>query len=236
MLRVLKLIPLVVVAMFHIGCNKDSSKAAPIVAAPLNAAGLNIKNECPSIRQNLETNHYSVTPGVYLTPLMKAAFAGNVSKVRSLLMHDKNIDMKDRYGRTALQYAILGGNNDTFQILLRAGANINLQNTFKASSAHLAAVWNRTEMVKQMVNSGRLDVNTTSKFHGLTMLHSAAANCNLDLIQFLIQHGADVNKKSSDVKKNELLVTGRTPLKEAMAVSAGESIDLLLQLGADPSL
>tara|TARA_B110001454_G_scaffold16145_1_gene14538 strand:+ start:33758 stop:34465 length:708 start_codon:yes stop_codon:yes gene_type:complete len=235
MLRVLKLIPLLVVAVIHIGCNKDAGKSAP-VAVPLNAAGLNIKNECPSIRQNLESNRHSLTPGVRLTPLMKASFEGNTSRIRSLLMHDKNIDMKDRYGRTALQYAILGGNVDAFMILFRAGANINLQNTFKASSVHLAAVWNRTEMVKVMVSSGRLDVNSTSKFQGLTLLHSAAANCNLELIQFLIQKGADINKKSADVRKNEVMVSGRTPLKEAVAVSAGESIDLLLQLGADPSL
>lgn len=87
-----------------------------------------------------------------------------------------------------------------------------------------------------MVTAGRLDINATSKFMGHTMLHSAAMNCNLDLIQFLVQHGADVNKKSADTNKNEVTVSGRTPLKEAMAVNAGESIDLLLQFGADPSI
>ncbi len=90
-----------------------------------------------------------------------------------------------------------------------------------------APTWNRTQMVKLMVTAGRLDINATSKFSGYTMLHSAAVNCNLDLVQFLVQHGADVNKKG---------LSEKTALKEALAVNAGESIDLLLQFGADPSI
>lgn len=238
MLTVLKYILVFVAVGTQIGCNNESGKTTgtPAISAPLNATAINRKNECPTIRQNLGSNRHGLTPGVRLTPLMRAAYMGNAYKVQSLLSRGENIDMKDRYGRTALQYAVLGGKLNTFTILFKAGANIHLQNSFQASTVHLAAVWNRSEMVKLMVTSGRLDINTTSKFLGLTMLHSAASNCNLDLIQFLIQHGADVNKKSADIKKNELLVSGRTPLKEAMAVNAGESIDLLLQLGADPML
>lgn len=236
MLRVLKFIPVVFVSVTQIGCHKNTEKytSAPAVSAPLNATALNIKNECALIRQNLDSNRFTLTPAVRLTPLMRAAYTGNSFKLQSLVARDANIDIKDRYGRTALQYAILGGNINAFEILFRAGANIHLQNSFKESAVHIAAAWNRTEMVKRMVMVGRLDINSTSKFSGFTLLHSAAVNCNLELIQFLIQHGADVNRKSGDVKKNEILVNGRTPVKEAMAVSAGESIDLLLQLGADP--
>lgn len=238
MLRYLKYILVLIIIGTQIGCNNESGKSAPepVINIPLSTNTSAVKNECPAIRQNIESNKHSLTPGVRLTPLMRAAYVGNAQKVQTLLSRGENIDMKDRYGRTALQYAVLGGKLNTFTLLFRAGANIHIQNTFKASAVHLAAIWNRTEIIKLMVTSGRLDINTTSKFLGLTMLHSAAANCNLDLIQFLVQHGADVNKKSADIRKNELLISGRTPLKEALAVNATESVNLLLQLGADPNL
>lgn len=228
MFKVLKFIPVVVLVLAQIGCNNsDKSLAAPVTSAPISAAALNIKNECSTIRQNLESNHYSIQKGVFLTPLMRASYSGNTKRIHTLLARGERIDMKDRYGRTALQYAVLGGHYDAFVVLFRAGANIHVQNSFKSSTVHLAAFWNRTQMVKLMVTAGRLDINATSKFNGYTMLHAAAINCNLDLVQFLVQHGADVNKKGSSQK---------TALKEAMAVNAAESIDLLLQFGADPSI
>lgn len=228
MLKVLKFIPVTVLMLAQIGCNNSGkSSATPVFSVPLSAASLNVKNECPTIRQNLESNRYSIQTGVFLTPLMKAAYSGNAKRIHSLLARGERIDMKDRYGRTALQYAVLGGHYDAFETLFRAGANIHVQNSFKSSTVHLAATWNRAQMVKLMVTAGRLDINATSKFTGYTMLHSAAVNCNLDLVQFLIQHGADVNKKG---------ISEKTALKEAMAVNAGESIDLLLQFGADPSI
>lgn len=228
MLKVLKFILVTFIVVAQIGCNNSSkSSATPVFSSPLSAATLNVKNECPTIRQNLESNRYSIQKGVFLTPLMKAAYAGNSKRIHTLLTRGERIDLKDRYGRTALQYAVLGGNFDAFEALFRAGANIHVQNSFKSSTVHLAATWNRTQMVKLMVKAGRLDINATSKFSGYTMLHSAAVNCNLDLVQFLVQHGADVNKKG---------LSEKTALKEALAVNAGESIDLLLQFGADPSI
>ncbi|GEM_PF-2250543 len=228
MFKVLKFIPAIVLVFAQIGCNKSGkSSAAPVISAPINSTALNIKNECSTIRQNLESNHYSIQKGVFLTPLMRASYSGNVKRIHAVLARGERIDMKDRYGRTALQYAVLGGHYDAFEVLFRAGANIHVQNSFKASTVHLAAAWNRTQMVKLMVTAGRLDINATSKFNGYTMLHSAAINCNLDLVQFLVQHGADVNKKSTSEK---------TALKEAIAANAAESIDLLLQFGADPSI
>jgi ankyrin repeat protein len=164
------------------------------------------------------------------------AYEGNIRKIKSIIDYGTRIDARDVAGSTALHYAILGDQFEAFELLLRSGANMHLQNLYGTSAVHLAASWNRTNMVKTMLASGRVNVNAASKFDGRTMLHAAAANCNLELIQLLVHQGADVNHKAVEVTHKGVVLPSRTALKEAISLSAMESVDLLLQFGADPKL
>jgi len=66
------------------------------------------------------------------------------------------------------------------------------------------------------------DVNQQSE-GGYTALHAAAENNRLDVIQLLIENGADVDAR---------VLTGMTPLDMAQAAAYEEAVALLKEFGA----
>ncbi|WP_198003801.1 ankyrin repeat domain-containing protein [Thioalkalivibrio sp. ALJ24] len=70
-----------------------------------------------------------------------------------------------------------------------------------------------------------VDPNERLEF-GQTPLHSAAWRGHADLVQTMIDHGGDVNRRDGD--------NGETPLIAAARGDRPETVDLLMQAGADP--
>lgn len=58
------------------------------------------------------------------TPLMLAAFRGDVSTVKSLLQAGVDVDDRDKDGDTALMFAAYRGHTEIVSLLLDYGANI----------------------------------------------------------------------------------------------------------------
>lgn len=79
-----------------------------------------------------------------------------------------------------------------------------------------AASRNDTNQVKSLIEKGAR-VNATNA-GGLTPLHWAAMNKNLDLIKFLVGKGANLNAKA---------LSGATPLKKAQDRGQAEAIKAL---------
>ena len=80
--------------------------------------------------------------------------------------------------------------------------------------------------VRRMLSLGEADAKDTTIF-GTSLLHSASQSGNIDLVQLLIQEGADVNAKDED---------GDSPLHGAMAI--GDNYDIariMIENGADCS-
>ena len=57
---------------------------------------------------------------------MKAAFYGDKPRIELALQSNHNINQTDDYGRTALVYAAMKGNEEVFRFLLRNGADYKL--------------------------------------------------------------------------------------------------------------
>jgi len=77
------------------------------------------------------------------------------------------------------------------------------------------------------------DINARSSramphLDGATRLHDAAWDGNVEIASYLVNHGADVNSKTS--------LTGETPLHFAAGHGHREVVRLLLKHGADPSV
>jgi ankyrin repeat protein len=58
------------------------------------------------------------------TPLMLAAFRGDISTVRELLLAGADVDARDKDGDTALMFAAYRGHAEIVSLLLDYGANI----------------------------------------------------------------------------------------------------------------
>jgi len=82
------------------------------------------------------------------------------------------------------------------------------------------------EAVRKLVESDGKDVNAHSGGNLLTPLHIAVMKNNEQIAQYLLQHGADINRRNND---------GNTALHFASS-QWGPMVGLLLKNGADPRL
>jgi len=174
-------------------------------------------------------------PAEYLTPLMSAAQAGRLDKVRVLLKGgvDVNEKLDALGGMTALMLAAAAGHLEVVKELLKAGANPN-------ALAGIAHVGFFTPLVMAMngVNKNRFDLidtliaggaqlNPPVWFHESPLCTALHLN-DVELVKALLKRGSDVNWE------NEI---GTTPL--GAAVTDGNAsvtlVRLLLEAGADPN-
>lgn len=138
-----------------------------------------------------------------------------------------DLNKTDRVVGAPLHYAATKGNSEIVQLLLDAGADINVLTRFhpKKQAVHLAAANGHLQVLNILFDEGA-DVNAISS-RGATALHEAVVSNSDDVARYLIQMGADVNLASED--------KGYTPLHQAVRLNFPEMASLLLDSGADPN-
>jgi uncharacterized protein len=89
------------------------------------------------------------------TPLMLAAFRGDIAETRRLLEQHADVNARDKDGDTALMFAAFKGHAEIVSLLLRHGANVHAKakNGWTAKKAahsglhiHIAVMLRRAEM------------------------------------------------------------------------------------------
>ena len=113
------------------------------------------------------------------TPLIMAAWNGNVDILTLLLQHGANINEQERGGRTALISAAYGSDYpDAIKLLLQHGANINEQDNEGYTPLIAAAELSMVENLKVLLENGA-DINVkvnAGKHKGWTALKFAKQN------------------------------------------------------------
>ena len=162
------------------------------------------------------------------TPLMFAAREGCVECLPVLVKAGANLNQGDPDGLTPMVDAIINGHYDVARFLLDKGADPNLAD--KTGRAALYAT---------------VDAHTMPASNRPSPDESDNEITSLNLIKFLLTHGAQVNtqlktqqpyRTKVDRGADSMLTTGTTPL--IRAAKAGDSVvmALLLEKGADPKL
>lgn len=129
------------------------------------------------------------------------------------------------YGETALYWACVAGNVEIVKALLAAGANVNLQDSWKRTPLVTALLGRHIEAADVLFAAGA-DVKPADVW-GLTALMEAADKDARDLIIAFIAKGADVNAHTEE-HSTALIYTAWDDYVE--------SAKLLLAAGADPNL
>lgn len=129
------------------------------------------------------------------TALHIAASKGSENCVLLLLDYRANPNSRDSEGNVPLWEAMLGGHETVIKLLLDSGANLHFGDS--GQFACTAAEQNNLNLLKEIIRYGG-DV-TCSKMDGTTTaLHVAVCEGNIEIVKFLLDQGADIDKPNSD--------------------------------------
>uniref|UniRef100_S4RWH8 Poly [ADP-ribose] polymerase n=1 Tax=Petromyzon marinus TaxID=7757 RepID=S4RWH8_PETMA len=194
----------------------------------------------------------NVTDSLGQTSLHRAAHAGHLTTCRLLLSHGCDPNLPSLQGFTAAQL----GNESVQQILHES--SLPVRNSDVEHQLLEAAKAGDLDTVKQLCTTQTVNCRDMEGRHS-TPLHFAAGYNRVSVVEYLLQHGADVHAKDKGglvplhnacsyghYEVAELLVKRGavvnvadlwkfTPLHEAAAKGKYEICKLLLKHGADPT-
>ncbi|GFR94249.1 B-cell lymphoma 3 protein [Elysia marginata] len=129
------------------------------------------------------------------------------------------------YVITPLHLAIKLDFTEAVELLLKSGADVNAVDCSGSSAIHMA-VQGRSTPILRLLMEKCPDVQLNNRnIDGLTPLHTAVDNGDLEQAELLLSHGADI-----DVTDGK---SGRTPLFRAAESNHKPMVELLLKRGAN---
>ncbi len=155
-------------------------------------------------------------------PIHDAARQGDVENVNRLLDQGVAPDARDKTGETPLFSASVAGKADVAAILVKRGAAIESRNDRGLTPLHGAAYSGSIQTVRLLVSSGAV-VNDADNVFRVTPLIVAAEQGYVDVVHFLADHGADLERTGRE---------GYSALSRAVFRDHPETVDALLKAGA----
>ena len=135
------------------------------------------------------------------------------------------------FGETLVEKYILNNNIEIADLIMKMGANKPaIGFLFKLLEQPGESVATFTYVFHLLAsNSCSIDKEKRKKT-GLTLLHKAISCNKIQAIEFMLSQGFDINKRAPDV------VSGYTPLHQAVFQGNLEAVNLLIESDADDSL
>lgn len=155
-----------------------------------------------------------------VTPLHEAAETNDFDTVVALIEDGAPINAKTRIGDTALSFSLRHDDLEIARYLIENGANLKqprlLHSTIFYGGSTDAVLLLLAEGVDPRWDNGRS-----------TGLHAFSFNGNLDMLEALLDAGADVNAKD---------VHGRTPIFSALPLADPSIVRRMIAAGADMTI
>ncbi|XP_065572279.1 ankyrin repeat domain-containing protein 16-like isoform X2 [Artemia franciscana] len=126
------------------------------------------------------------------TPLHTIALHGH--KTLAMLLYgaeNLDVDVEDHCGITPLHDALRANNIDTAKFIISKGAHWDKRDKLGRHALHLAAEAGAEASVGFLIEDLKIPANILSNC-GSTPLHFSAKEGEVDIVKYLIQHGADI--------------------------------------------
>lgn len=157
-----------------------------------------------------------------MTSLMYEVIKGDcVEKIQLLIRSGANIHLKNNDKNTLLMLSLKNGNMNIIKLFNHIKINIKNKNGYNAFM--YAVLHNKPNVMEHMewLLSRGAYINTSNK-KGVTPLIISIRNQNIEIVSWLLQHGANVNKKCKR----------RSPLTYAVSYDNIDIVKLLLAYNA----
>lgn len=173
----------------------------------------------PASAYQLDTNQAGITP------LMFAAKSGDTKEAHQLLASGANVNAQAEYGATALIFASSEGHTEIVKNLLEKGADPNLSAHYNMVPLWYAVDKGSLATSKALIEAGAhvYEAPAPSALEH-PILHTAAANGRVDIIQLLLENNIDLELRNR--------FSNNTALAMAVRVGQAEAAQLLIEHGA----
>ncbi len=142
------------------------------------------------------------------TALSLAAQLGHFQVLTPLAKTEMDINEADLYSMTPLHWAVVGGHQDCVEMLLKVGANVDVQNGGVGNTPLMLAVDSDHVEITRLLLQWNCNVNAVNN-QGHAALHEAAARGSTCLIDLLIPAGAYVDMQTSKGDTALMIATRR---------------------------
>ncbi len=168
------------------------------------------------------------------TALHIATILGKGEITKELLNHGAYPDKRDSNGKTPLDYAVSNNNQELVGLLLKHGADIDLESLDDNVPTAIKDMIEKQHKILDAINDGKLDLVkellTENKDKSEdSVLHLAVKAENLAVVKALLHSGLDIDVNSTNKRKD-------TPLHYAANKGNPSIVQVLLKEGANPSL
>ncbi len=164
--------------------------------------------------------------------LTKSIDENNIKSLKSFLNHKTNckelfslnsyIINKDQIEGTALMFAVFKGHTKMVDLLIKAQADVNVEDNNGYAALIIAVLNGHTKIVDLLIKA-QADVNAKT-YQGITALMWTAFNGNTEIAELLIKAQADVNIQDNN---------GYTALAIATIKGHTKVVELLIKAGAN---
>ena len=162
------------------------------------------------------------------TPIMAATYHNHVDTVKALIDAGADIELQDKKQNNPFLYASKEGYIDIVKLTIDAGTNIKETNHSGNTALIAAAERGHVEVVKELLNRTQIDVNYKNDHGGTALLETIVlgngSENHKQVVQLLIDHGADVNMANRE---------GIAPLQHAEKRGFKEIVNMLKLAGAN---
>ena len=134
------------------------------------------------------------------TPLIDASINGHLPVVRKLVECQANIDAVDKLKYNAVIFTAQEGQKNVMKYLLENKPSLAEFKGFQSRAAlGIAAMCGRLNVVEELIQNWKVDINIHDKFHS-TPINLAAEYNHSSVVDYLLQKGANPSIKDEEGK------------------------------------